>query len=527
MAEHPPGWEPVTQSGTQNFPPGWEPAPRAETPRAETDPPLTVESTKDRPKLGEMPWAPTVRQWGKDRPGLLGDFARSLIPTTGARLGTDIGLAATAPVSGIPGILSRIVAAGAGAYGGAKATDAPRPGKEAMVSAIETGGGEAAMSAAEPLVTRGKQMWKFGTVNPREAGRAAKAEVAAGRKSAEEVAAESTRLQREAAQDTARQATEQGQLAAREQTAAGRRAAEETADVANRMRRDAKTKGVAADMGSIIPELEAQPGELYGAAFTWGKPQLDRVFDAEIDAVKQRVGDRQWFKVEQLNGGRPMSFNDARTALAELGSGIGQAGRTVRSSGQAYTAADYRAARDAIQSQLNQVDQFLHPMMARYSSGNVAWAGEVWDEAMKSRAAGRSYLTVLQKAMDEHGVLDPDKLERIVNKNSEKLREKFGRAWDVAESALLGGRQAPVQAGTTLKPLYPEPVRAQRVRPMYPPEVQPVYPRETPAFRFSPTARAAADIMATDPMVAGAGLGMAEHTGMSVMRLLHNLGLTR
>jgi hypothetical protein len=62
---------------------------------------------------------------------------------------------------------------------------------------------------------------------------------------------------------------------------------------------------------------------------------------------------------------------------------------------------------------------------------------------------------------------------------------------------------------------------------MYPPEVQPVYPRETPAFRFSPTARAAADIMATDPMVAGAGLGMAEHTGMSVMRLLHNLGLTR
>lgn len=490
MAEHPPGWEPVTQSGTRDFPPGWEPV----APRPETDPPLTVESTQDRPKLGEMPWAPTVRQWGKDRPGLLGDFVRSLIPTTGARLGADVGLVATAPISGVPGILSRIGAAATGAYGGAKATGAPRPGQEATVAAIETGGGEAGMSVAEPLVTKGKQMVKFGTFNPRAAGRAARAEVAAGRAGAE---AEARRF-------------------GAEDTAAGRTAAEETADVANRMRRDVKTKDVAANMGAVIPELEAEAGELYGAAFTWGKPQLDRVFDAEIDAVKQRIGTRQWFKVDQLNGGKRMSFDEARTALAELGSGIGQAGRTVRSGSQAYTAADYRAARDTLQRQLNQVDQFLHPMMARYSSGNVAWAGEVWDEAMKSRAAGRSYLSVLQKAMDEHGALDPDKLERIVNKNSERLREKFGRAWDVAESALLGGRSAPVQVGRTLKPLYPEPTR-----------YAPMYPEQPPSFRFSPASRAAADILATDPMVAGAAAGAAESGGSKLMRMLHSLGMTR
>lgn len=468
---------------------------------------------RDRLKLegtfpGDMPWSDTVRQWGKDRPGFLGDIVRGVIPMTPAQTGADV---ATLPLTGVGGRMAggalRAGASALGAAAGEWLGGGEHPGQAAILHGAPTAITEGALGAAERVIApRLSAMSRHGTLNPREAGRLEQHAVQQGRSGAERTAREQTRALEQAAE-----------AAAKTQTAQAKVGAQATRDTAEQMRVGTRQKDIAHGMSRVIPELEADAQELYGAAFSWGKPQLDRVFDAALDGVKKRIGNERVFQIPELRNGAKLSFDEARTELAELGTGIGQQGRTVRSANQSYTAVDYRNARDELQAQLNAVDMRMHPMH-RFMP-NVSWAGDVWDDAMKARSAGRAYLGLLQKAIDpKSGALDPDKLRTLVNKNVEKLRERFGRSWDQAESALLGGQRVPAQVSGPLKTPKVDPTQPAAVTP-----VQPQYPPARQPFRFSPATTAAADVAAQDPLIGGAEMGMAQAVPSMLYRFGHRL----
>lgn len=475
-------------------------------------------TTTDRLELkgnfpGDMPWADAVRRYSTSpqRAALppimriLGDFAAAVVPTTGAQTGA---MAALAPLGLIPGVgplaaaAIRTGAAGAGAALGETLTGGQNPGAEALRHAIPTALTEGGLKFAEKFVLPPLQnMWRFGTLRPFEAGRLARAEERAGRSAAEATASAQTRaLETAAKDDAARRTTE------------ARASAQATRDVAERMRTGTRRSQIAHDMGAIVPELETQGDELYGMAFQWGKPRLDALFAEQMAEITPRIAHHR-FTIPGL--GQSMTFDEARTALAELGTSIGQQGRTVRSAQQAYSAVDYRKARDELQRQLNVADA----MQAMPPGSRPLPAGDLWDEAMKHRAAGRAYLAVLQKAIDpKSGLMDPDKLFTLVNKNVEKLRERFGPAWDRAELALLGGQRTPAQV---TGPLKTPPVAKITPEPVIP--VAPVYPPTRQPFRFSPGAVLGADLAAQDPYVGAGEMALAGGIPSQLWRWAHRL----
>lgn len=545
---------------------------------------------------GDAPWADAVRRWQESPqraampPFLraLGSVVEAMIPMTGAETGATVALApfAAARTLGPLGRLAtsavKVGSAGLGAGVGEAMAHGNNPGSQVVMHAIPTALTEGGLRFAEKVVVpRLQDMRRFGTWNPRTAGKMASAEEAAGRKGAETAARDATAALEEQEAVRVAQLNKQATAAAAQQTAALRQqearrvaginrqarydAAEQTADLrraasdeaaartaqaradaqatrdaAEAMRTGTLRSQIARGMSGVVPELESGPGELYGAAFQWGKPQLDRVFDSAMAEVNSRLGQGARFRLPQLERfipgiaertDRRLTFDEARTALAELGSGIGQAGRTVRGARQAYTAVDYHEARQALRQQLNDQDILrILPDHLRPAER----AGDLWADAMSMRAAGRTYLGILQKSIDpKTGNLDPDKLRELVNRNVEKYRERFGRAWEAAEQALLGGERVPAQVGRPLKTPEVEAFEPARVRPVRPSitypnpvapvsptleqpnpvtPVLPVYPPPRAPFAFGPGAVATANLAAQDPRV-----GAAEMYGASYL----------
>jgi len=199
-----------------------------------------------------------------------------------------------------------------------------------------------------------------------------------------------------AARETAKRELDAARAAAKAETEAGR-----VAEVAR----------VGREVKQILPQIDAETdAALFGLARKDTTAKLGQVMKPTLDTIKERLGPVVRFDVPALG--------TTRVTLEEAIDGMWQAGKDTRPQ-----------IRAEIIAKLNQLD----PQGA---------AGQLFDEALQQRAAARTYLGIVDKALDKNNRYDPRKAAEYVNKNYAKLQRFAGKSWPQIESALLGGRKA-------------------------------------------------------------------------------------
>src|SRR5262249_32764973 len=138
--------------------------------------------------------------------------------------------------------------------------------------------------------------------------------------------------------------------------------------------------------------------------------------------------------------------------------------------------------------------------------------GDRFSQAYQRAAAQGAYLEVLQRATDPaSGLLNPRKVETLIQANPEKWMRRFGPYWEEIRPILFRGQDFPVLAdvptpiargtGTTISRL----ARSALGTP-YPA----VYPYRAP-FAVDPTTQAALDVLMQRPEMQALAIGAGQY----------------
>jgi hypothetical protein len=190
----------------------------------------------------------------------------------------------------------------------------------------------------------------------------------------------------------------------------------------------AQTNAVAQGIGKALPELKSTGEGLFDLVRGGkGKDAMDKVFKSAKSAAEARLGGRK-LEIPGFSD-KPISLDEALTALQGAGKGISQQVGLARSQTATQATMRYGEARDAVIGALKKLDP---------------GAAQIMDAALTRYRQGRGILSALEKSFDKSGNLDPSKLLATVNKQAEKLMKSSGSKWGEIESALTGGQKVPV-----------------------------------------------------------------------------------
>ncbi len=171
---------------------------------------------------------------------------------------------------------------------------------------------------------------------------------------------------------------------------------------------------VGREIKAVIPQIDAETDRaLFGVARKESTKALDAVMASPIAEIKKRLGPVARFAVPSLG--------TTRVSLDQAIDGMWAASKETRP-----------LVRAEIIAKLNQLDPQKQ-------------AGLIFDEALKQRAAARTYLGIVDKALDKNGHYDPVKAAQYVNQNYAKLQRFAGNYWPRIESVILKGEKAPVE----------------------------------------------------------------------------------
>lgn len=179
--------------------------------------------------------------------------------------------------------------------------------------------------------------------------------------------------------------------------------------------RAAETTRIGKDIGKVLPELEtAGDVELFGAAKEWGAKHIEKVLQPSLREIEKR-----------LTLTTPTGTVHAKLSVPSLDA---KGTVSIKTALDGFFDADGKtkgAIRREIVGELDRLD----PQKV---------AGQIFDGALKARAAGYAYLSAIKRATNRDGLVDPEKLRAVVNRDGDKLARFAGDYWPLVRRALLG-----------------------------------------------------------------------------------------